>query len=225
MKFAQPKNSNYYDLVRIPHGHIPAPRIRFWAWLPIPIKGMRTWNTFYCPTCGSPSFFKARGYCDSCGPDFDDNEQMWKSLKKKEAVRNRWKRFEEIILPLLILLGKAWYMPSERLTYAEQWKKYGPPIQFEYDEEEDDEEELLNELTGDFCSICNKALTEEDEFGAPDHPQCCEEHGDFLNLCGECWETWMMKCQDPAEGCIREWFKNRRIPIEVSLTSKGERIK
>jgi hypothetical protein len=209
MKFAQPKNANYYDLVRIPHGHIPAPMIKFWSWLPIPIRGQRDEYTFRCGTCGSPSFFKSF-HCETCYDWYEDDprsEKKWKELREKENIRAKWKNWEYRLLPLLVLIGKAWYMPSERLTYLEQVKKYGPPTQFEYDEEED--EELLNELTGEHCPICGKALTQEDEFGAPDHPQCCEEHGDFLNLCGRCWEIWMMQCQEP-EGCIREWFKNRR---------------
>jgi len=219
MKFTQPRNGNYYDLVRIPHGHIPAPRVKFWSWLPIPIKGQRTYNTFHCPICGSPSFFKVRGHCEDCGPIYDDDEQQWKNWAKKEDVRNRWKRLEEILLPLLVLLGKAWYMPSDRLNYLEQVKKYGPGLNVEpWMEDDEGLDLLLDEPTGENCSICGKPLTQRDEIATPDHPQCCEEHGDYLDLCENCWDTWMMRCQEP-EGCIRKWFENRRIKIEASDSS------
>jgi len=206
MKFQQTKNANYYDLVKIPHGHIPAPMIKFWGWLPIPIKGNRDYDTFHCPTCGCSSFYKTGITCRYCDFRDDDNEQVWKKHQKREKNRKKWKRFEHAILPLLILFGKAWYMPSVKLTYLEQVKKYGPPVHQSQDEWE---LEMKHEPLGKKCSLCGCELTQWDDHLQQDHPQCCEEHGDFLDLCESCQNWFGNKFE--GTGCIREAFYGKSI--------------
>ena len=105
----------YYDLVRIPHGHIPVPRIKLWKYLPMPIKEIRTYGYFHCPECGSPSFFKIIDYCMNCYPLREGYEERCNQRLKGEKNRDRWKKLEYMLLPLLVLLGKAWYVPSERI--------------------------------------------------------------------------------------------------------------
>ena len=212
MKFTQPRNANYYDLVRIPHGHIPAPMIKFWSWLPIPVKGQRDWGTFHCPVCGSPSFYKTRYGCNECQYD---NEQEWKSYRQRERKRRNWKRLEHFLLPLYVLFGKAWYMPSVKLTHLEQVRKYGPPIQIEID---------WNQETGEHCAICGKAITLEEELQYPDHPLCCEEHGDYLPMCASYNDFWGYNSDQ--KGCIREWFRENtdgKLPISIKCAETQER--
>jgi len=125
MKFAQAKNAKYYDLVRIPHGHIPAPMIKFWGWLPIPIKGKRDWNTFCCPVCGQGSFYKIDYMCRECEQWYDDDEaqyQYYLKRMKKQKHRKLLKKIEHGLLPILVLFGKVWYMPSVRLSTQERWE-------------------------------------------------------------------------------------------------------
>jgi len=226
MKFQQAKNANYYDLVSIPHGHIPAPMIKFWDWLPIPIKGQRDYSTFHCQICGSPSFFKQGHGCHDCGGSYIrmDDEKEWVKHQGKEKTRKKWKRFEHAILPLLVLFGKASYMPSVRLTYLEQVKKYGPPVYASpYSVEE-----IMDEPTGENCAICGVELTYSTD--CQDHPQCCEEHGVFLPMCNSCHDFWMMNFDDPKQ-CIREWFKKHtqgKLPVSIVSqqlrnTPKGEK--
>jgi len=203
MRFHQPKNANYYDLVKIPHGHIPAPMIKFWGWLPIPEGPQRTYNTFHCPTCGSPSFFKTGLSCPDCEWNQEDNEQTWKKYIKRENGRRKWKRFEHAILPLLVLTGQAKYMVSERLTYLEQVRKYGPPV-FQPPWSNEWEIELRHRPLGKKCDLCGCELTEYDDFLQQDYPQCCKEHGDFLDLCESC-QNWF-EYEFEGSGCIRATF-------------------
>ena len=121
MEFAKCSESLYYDLIKIPHGHIPAPMVEFWKWLPIPVVGKRTSKTFYCPNCGCSSFFKANYSCESCREYYEDTEESYKrwnkryeQRRKREKKRARWKNIEYAILPLLILTGKAGYLRSIR---------------------------------------------------------------------------------------------------------------
>ena len=199
MDFKQPNNSNYYDLVRIPHGHIPAPMIKFWGWIPIPVKGTRSYNTFHCPVCGSPSFYKTGYGCHECQYDY---EQEFKRYHKREQRRKNWKRLEHAILPLLVILGKVWYMPSERLTHLEQIREYGPPIQIEID---------FDEETGELCALCGNPLTMKNDFD--DHPLCCDKHGDYLNLCESC-NHWFEYIHFVTPGnCIREAFSKTHLKM------------
>jgi hypothetical protein len=111
----------YYDLIRIPHGHIPAPKVKFWKNLKIPIKGMRTGDTFHCPNCGASSFFKVFGHCRQCY-HWKETEDILKQSLRHERWRKRWKQLEYIILPLLVFFGKAWYMKSERVNIRDYHK-------------------------------------------------------------------------------------------------------
>jgi len=207
MKFTQPKNAHYYDLVRIPHGHIPAPMIKFWSWLPIPIKGQRDWDTFHCPVCGGSSFYKVKAYCEDCASFFEEDEgKTWRAWKERDTKRWKWKRLEHALLPLLVLIGKAWYLPSVQLTAFEERKKYGGEFLWEPDPEE--------VYTGSNCAICGEPITWADEIQAPDHPLCCEEHGDYLELCAECYEYW--EYHSDHEGCIRAFFNKNTQSVDCA---------
>ena len=127
MKYMSSEKGRYYDLIRIPHGHIPAPKIKFWKWLPIPIKGERSYDTFSCPICGRGSFFKIYDQCRVCEWEIDDYE-TWRSIEeryrkrlRREKGRKRWKNLECALLPILILIGKAWYMRSDRYHFSDSY--------------------------------------------------------------------------------------------------------
>lgn len=109
-----PRDASYYDLVRTPSGHTPAPKLRFWKWLSVPVKELRDNNTFTCPRCGEGSFFKTWTYCDNCNEYLDWNEYPNTYDSKREKRRRLLKDIECAILPILLLFGKAWYMPSIR---------------------------------------------------------------------------------------------------------------
>jgi len=118
----RPKYGRYYDLIRVPHGHIPAPLTNLWSKLPIPVKEVRDENYYFCPVCGEPSFFKIRYACWKCQGEFEYDpsleEWAWKEYKRKmrkDYFRNFLKRIEYLILPFLVLIGKAWYVRSYRL--------------------------------------------------------------------------------------------------------------
>jgi len=113
-KYVKCKDALYYDLVKVIHGHIPAPKVKFWSWLPIPIKGERNYSTFRCPNCGTSSFFKVWDSCDYCQYYDDEFYKQTYVNQKRERWRSRWKTLEYIFLPLLVLFGKAWYMRSVR---------------------------------------------------------------------------------------------------------------
>jgi ribosomal protein S27AE len=110
----KPRDASYYDLIRTPHGHTPAPKLRFWKWLSVPVKELRDGNSFTCPNCGEGSFFKTWTYCNNCRDylDWDDYPSVYNA--KREKRRRLLKDVECALLPLLILFGKAWYMPSTR---------------------------------------------------------------------------------------------------------------
>ena len=120
MSFTNCRQPLYYDLVKIPHGHIPAPKVKFWSWLPIPIKGKRDSNTFQCPKCGRTNFFKILDRCETCKYEdsltYDHEYDYEYSLHgpRYEKWRKRWKQLEYIFLPLLVLIGKASYLRSVR---------------------------------------------------------------------------------------------------------------
>lgn len=110
------KDGRYYDLVRIPHGHIPAPIVNFWSRLPLPIKEYRGWDFFYCPFCGRASFFK--GICWDCSEYLPDSEyRYYRARLRREYFRKLWKRLEYMLLPFLVVIGKAWYVSSRELHY------------------------------------------------------------------------------------------------------------
>jgi len=115
----RPRDGHYYDLIRVPHGHIPVPLIRLWKDLPIPVKDVRTHDYYHCPICGSPSFYKIDYACWDCESEavYDEYldrliERRWQRKRRKEYFRNIWKKLEYLILPFLVLVGKAWYVIS-----------------------------------------------------------------------------------------------------------------
>lgn len=118
MRFAKCSDALYYDLVKIPHGHVPAPMVRFWRWLPMPLNGYRTEWTFSCPVCGEPSFFKIWDMCWDCEQygDWSYDDDRYKRRREREKWRRRWKTLEYVFLPLLVLLGKSWYLRSTRIA-------------------------------------------------------------------------------------------------------------
>lgn len=126
MRFARCSEALYYDLIKTPHGHIPAPKVKVWSWLPIPISGYRNDFTFSCPCCGSPSFFKLWDCCRECeyygGYQYD--AEKWKLKRRREKWRNRWKQLEYAILPLLVLFGKASYLRTTRINVRD-YEVYG----------------------------------------------------------------------------------------------------
>ena len=119
----RPKHARYYDLIHVPHGHIPAPLTNLWSNLPIPIKEKRDWDFYYCPCCGEPSFFKIHFACWQCQDDFEEfgawdlekrMRHRYYRKRRRDYFRNVFKRLEYLFLPILILLGKAWYVWSMR---------------------------------------------------------------------------------------------------------------
>jgi len=124
----QPKHGNYYDLIKLPHGHIPAPLSNFWSSLPLPVRDVRTYNYYRCPECGTESFFKIERCCRNC-EDFMFDCATSKDYKKFEVrVRRRQRRryFKQLLkqveywfLPVLVLFGEAWYVKSDRLHWRD----------------------------------------------------------------------------------------------------------
>lgn len=111
----------YYDLIRVPHGHIPAPKANLWSHFPIPVKELRDWNFYSCPECGDPSFFKINYMCRTCEEmfEYDLGQNAWDAAQRRAGRRARRKYFKELlkrieylILPFLVLMRKAWYVRS-----------------------------------------------------------------------------------------------------------------
>ena len=123
----QPKNGRYYDLIHVPHGHIPTPMTNLWSSLPIPIKQTRDAQFYFCPECGEPSFFKINYMCNWCEEDYSWNLSEWQEVAWRRYERRRrrkyfkeiFKRIEYLFLPIHVLLGKAWYVQSVRLHYSD----------------------------------------------------------------------------------------------------------
>lgn len=137
MKFYYGKNGDYYDLIEVPHGHIPVPLLfRLWKYLPIPEGRQRDRKFYSCPECGRFSFFKIEKWCRNCDIDlecwYDENYEYdrrmkekkygemvvhWQNREKKEIMRLKWKRLEHLILPILLLIGKIKYNKSKESPY------------------------------------------------------------------------------------------------------------
>jgi len=122
-----PKYGRYYDLIRVPHGHIPAPKANLWSGLPIPVKEIRGPDFYACPECGNPSFFKINYVCYECEDNFQYCDPKWEDrayVRFKRRMRRRYfkdilKRIECWLLPVLVLTGKAWYVVSNRWSQKE----------------------------------------------------------------------------------------------------------
>jgi len=125
MKFATADKGFYYDLIRVPSGHIPAPMVKLWKKFPIPIKDYRDTNTFECRNCGAPSFFKVPDYCFSCHTY--KHESYDENFREKEKIRQEKKDAECKILPLLVLMGKAWYVRTTRFK-GDEFRTRGDDI-------------------------------------------------------------------------------------------------
>ena len=128
-----PIKGKYYDLVRTPHGHTPVSKVRFWKVFPIPIREVRSYNYYHCPLCGRPSFFKINGACQYCWgyayecydhESFGRFEQRNRKIERRNYFRRLWKTFENLLLPILILTHRAWYVKSDRLHWSEAYEGY-----------------------------------------------------------------------------------------------------
>jgi hypothetical protein len=129
----KPAQGLYYDLIRVPHGHIPTPMVNLWSHFPLPVKEFRDDDYYFCPECGGPSFFKIDTMCRSCKDIayYDVGRAGWLHAVQKERwrlrrkyFRNFLKRIEYLILPFLVLIGKAWHVRSLRphfKVYYEDW--------------------------------------------------------------------------------------------------------
>jgi len=131
----RPREGRYYDLVRVPHGHIPVPKVNMWSGFPIPVREIRGYDYYHCPNCGQPSFFKVNVMCRYCEDDasYDyasDGEQeeamsrIYRLRSRRNYFREIWKRLEYLILPVLVLLGQSWYVEARR--FVPSVKKFSP---------------------------------------------------------------------------------------------------
>ncbi len=110
----------YYDLIRVPHGHVPVGKVWLWKRFPLLIKQVRDDKFFKCSQCGSPSFFKTN-HCPNCTCWFHPNRLH--ILARRDYFRNLAKSLEILVLPVLALLGKAWYVHSERLHFRDDYRR------------------------------------------------------------------------------------------------------
>ena len=106
-------------MIQIPHGHIPAPLIiKLYQYLLIP-AGKKRENDFYsCPECGRPSFFKITKWCDICDEEIQDEEkyaeyyERWQSRERENRRRQKFKKIEHVLLPILLIFGLVRYNRS-----------------------------------------------------------------------------------------------------------------
>lgn len=119
-KFHLPIHGNYYDLITVPHGHIPSSKIFLvWKIFPIPIsKKLRDFDTFSCPVCGERSFFKIIMWCRNCdqeliGERYTKEKEKYKERKSNHQHKQKLKIIENIFLPIFIIIGKAKYMRTD----------------------------------------------------------------------------------------------------------------
>jgi ribosomal protein L37E len=169
MKYTASKG-RYYDLILVPHGHIPVSKIKVWRNFPLLCKEQRTESYFHCPTCGSPSFFKVKGSCEECSY-FGNEEASWKRFRlreRREYFRRLCKDIEALVLPFLAFFGKAWYVRSERLHYSDPerraqeeafWAEVNRRRQAWNELNNDEEEEYWNDMNVQFTSEKSKHET------------------------------------------------------------------
>jgi hypothetical protein len=115
LKKLRPLDGCYYDLVRVPHGHVPVTKVGLWLRLPLPVKDLRGEDYFECPRCGEPSFFHS--FCFECDQDYSLGYVDWRwsrSFWRRQYFRRLLKSVELLFLPILVLLGRAWYVESLR---------------------------------------------------------------------------------------------------------------
>jgi hypothetical protein len=114
----------YYDLIRVPHGHIPAPKTNLWSHFPMPVKEFRDYGFFHCPECRRPSFFSINGMCMDCEEEISylQEEGIWRRgmrRRRRKYFKGLLKRIEYVVLPFLVLTGKAWYVHSVRHHFSD----------------------------------------------------------------------------------------------------------
>jgi DNA-directed RNA polymerase subunit RPC12/RpoP len=123
----------YYDLVRVPHGHVPVGKVWLWRRFPLVVKEFRGDKYFTCPDCGAKSFFKQSPHnCEGCNWRlFDLRHEARKvalhnfqakglRLARRDYFRRFLKDLDVLILPVIALMGKAWYVRSERTHYVDK---------------------------------------------------------------------------------------------------------
>ena len=122
----RPRQGLYYDLVRVPHGHIPTGKVFLWKRFPLLVREIRGNDYFKCPKCRASSFFKVDDECRMCVAKLDElSPADWcranirfvvnsARRERRDYFRNLLKTLEVLVLPVLALLGKAWYVRSER---------------------------------------------------------------------------------------------------------------
>ena len=119
--FLRPGQGLYYDLVRVPHGHVPVGKVWLWSRFPLIVKEFRGNTYFKCPECGLPSFFKSDICCRNCAANGKSSWfvgenilRRWQNRDRRDYFRKFLKDLEVLVLPVLALMGKAWYVRSER---------------------------------------------------------------------------------------------------------------
>jgi ribosomal protein L37E len=163
MKYTASKG-RYYDLILVPHGHIPVSKIKVWRSFPLLCKEQRTESYFHCPTCGGPSFFKIKGSCEECS-FWGNKEVSWKQVRSKERqdyFRRLCKDIEALALPLLAFFGKAWYVRSERLHYSDPERRVQEEAFWaEVNRRRQDWNELNNDEENQYWEYMNLCFTSE----------------------------------------------------------------
>lgn len=117
---AKPEKGRYYDLIKVPHGHIPVSQIKLWSKLLIPIKAFRGYGYFRCPECDSPSFFRLIFDCGCCGAFMEGGYKRFLRRQRRRYFKGILKRLESLILPILVFTGKAYYVRSERTHWSDK---------------------------------------------------------------------------------------------------------
>ena len=119
--FLRPGQGLYYDLVRVPHGHVPVGKVFLWKRFPLLVGEIRSNNYFKCPSCGALSFFKSDICCRDCAANGkyswivgENILRRWQNRDRRDYFRKFLKTLEVLVLPVLALLGRAWYVRSDR---------------------------------------------------------------------------------------------------------------
>ena len=96
----------YYDLIEVPHGHIPAPLLfPLYRFIPLREGEPRDESFFSCPICGAASFFS--GVCSFCEEELSDPEL--RKYEVHEGIRHLLKSIEHLFIPVLWLFGAVKY--------------------------------------------------------------------------------------------------------------------
>jgi hypothetical protein len=127
----RPRIGNYYDLVRVPHGHVPVGKVFLWKRFPLLVREIRGDDYFKCPECGMPSFFKVDICCRGCAARGANRWSVgenilrrWENRSRRDYFRKFLKDLEILVLPVLALMGKAWYVRSERRHCSDYQREF-----------------------------------------------------------------------------------------------------